>query len=274
MRLSPEQHAAFERDGFLIFPELFSAAEIAVLRREVERLLPVPAEGTVREGSTGAPKSMFRLHETDGPTASAPFRALSRTPRCLGVARALLRDDQLYLHHSKINVKAAIEGSVWPWHQDYGSWQLDGIARPDMATYAVLLDEATEFNGCLYLLPGSHRWGRTEAVLDTSTAYRLWSVPQAEMKRRMAQSPEPIAVTGTPGTAAIFHCNLMHASGHNLSRHDRWQAYFCFNTCANRPQDVPNPRPDHVRSRNWTPMEPVPDDAILTAAAEMRAAAQ
>ena len=44
-------------------------------------------------------------------------------------SRALLGEDDLYLHHSKVNAKAAIEGSVWPWHQDFGAWHLDGIQR-------------------------------------------------------------------------------------------------------------------------------------------------
>ena len=263
MRLTEAQIAAYERDGFLVFPELVSAAEVALLRQEVERLMHVDAEGTVREGSTGAPKSMFRLHEDNGAGASPAFRALSRTPRVLGVAQQLLGKDDLYLHHSKVNAKAAIEGSVWPWHQDFGAWHLDGIQRPDMATTMVMLDDATELSGCLYLLPGSHKWGRTEAYLDTSTAYRLWSVTPEDMKRRMAESPAPVAISGKAGTCAIFHCNLMHSSGHNLSHKDRWQAYFCFNTCANRPQDVPDPRPDHVRSTNWAPMQRVGDATVL-----------
>jgi len=266
MQLSAEQKAAYERDGFLVFPELVKPAEVALLRSEVVRLRDVDAPGVVREGSTGAPKSMFRLHEDNGPGASPVFRALSRTPRVLGVAQQLLGERDLYLHHSKVNVKAAIEGSVWPWHQDYGSWMLDGIQRPDMATFAVLLDDATELSGCLYLLPGSHRWGRTEAYLDTSTAYRLWSVTPVDMKRRMNESPAPVALAGKAGTCAIFHCNLMHASGHNLSAGDRWQAYFCFNTCANRPLEVEKPRPDYVRSINWAPMQTVGDDAVLAAA--------
>lgn len=267
MQLTSAQREAYARDGFLIFPGLVSPAEVAVLRGEVERLWDVEHEGTVREGSQRAPKSMFRLHEADGATASAPFRALSRSPRVLGVAQQLMGDDRLYLHHSKVNVKAAIEGSIWPWHQDFGAWHLDGIERPDMSTFMVMLDDATEIGGCLYLLPGSHRWGRTDAYLDTSTAYRLWSVTPEDMKRRMAESPAPVPVAGRAGTCAIFHCNLMHASGHNLSHRDRWQAYFCFNTCANRPRDVPNPRPDHVRSRNWAPMEMMPD-AVPPAARE------
>ena len=272
MLLTPEQRAAYARDGFLFLSDLVAPAEVALLRREVERLMDVEAEGTVREGARRAPKSMFRMHEADGATASAPFRALSRTPRVLGVAQQLLDDEKLYIHHSKVNVKAAIEGSVWPWHQDFGAWNLDGIERPDMATFMVMLDDATEMSGCLYLLPGSHRWGRTEAYLDTSTAYRLWSVTPEDMKRRMAESPAPVPITGRAGGCAIFHCNLMHASGHNLSHHDRWQAYFCFNTCANRPREVDNPRPDYVRSRNWAPMAAALDAAVLAAGAALMTA--
>ena len=106
-------------------------------------------------------------------------------------------------------------------------------------------------------------------MLDTSTAYRLWSVTPEDMKKRMAESPAPVVVDGRAGTCAIFDCNLMHASGHNLSHKDRWQAYFCFNTCVNRPQDVEQPRADFVRSRNWKPMELVSDAAVLEAAAEL-----
>ena len=267
MKLTAEQRAQFERDGFLIFPELFSRDEVALLRREVERVAMVETDAVVREGEARAPKSLFRLHESDGPTASSAFRAACRLPRTLGVAQALLGDDALYLHHSKVNVKTAIEGSVWPWHQDYGAWMRDGIARPDMATMMVALDTATEFNGCLYLLPGSHRLGRAEPYFDTSTAYKFWALPPKSIKAMIERCPPPVAVKGKPGLAAIFHCNLMHASGHNLSAEDRWQAYFCYNTVANHPRDVENPRPDYVRSRNWAPLALACDDALIEAAA-------
>ncbi|MBT5107435.1 MAG: phytanoyl-CoA dioxygenase [Rhodospirillaceae bacterium] len=263
MELTPEQIAQFEEDGYLIFPELFSPEETAVLKAEAARVSQIDAECIFREGEAQLAKSMFRLHEADGPTASSAYRAASRSPRVLRVAQQVLGDDALYLHHCKVNMKAAIEGTAWPWHQDFGSWRLDGIARPDMATLAVLLDDATEFSGCLHLLPGSHREGRKDPYWDDKTAYKLWAVGPTAMKDMIKRYPDPIRVDGKAGTAAIFHCNLLHASGHNLSAQDRWQAYFCFNTVKNRPADVEQPRPDYVRSRNWTPMETVADDALL-----------
>lgn len=263
MELTPDQITQFEEDGYLIFPELFSTEEIDLLRAEAGRVSKLEDECIFREGEAGLAKSMFRLHESDGATASPAYRAASRTPRILRIAQQALGDDALYLHHSKVNMKAAIEGTAWPWHQDFGSWRLDGIARSDMATVAVLLDDATDLGGCLHLLPGSHREGRQNPYWDEATAYKLWAVGPTKMKDMIKRYPDPVRVDGKAGTVAIFHCNLLHASGHNLSAEDRWQAYFCFNTVRNRPADVEAPRPDYVRSRNWTPMEIGADDAIL-----------
>ncbi len=61
MELTAAQRAQYERDGFLIFPNLFSMAEIAVLRQEVGRLADIHAEEVVRE-HTGGVKSLFRVH--------------------------------------------------------------------------------------------------------------------------------------------------------------------------------------------------------------------
>jgi len=266
MQLTAQQVEQFDRDGFLVFPGLLAADEAALLKREAHRVSQVEAECVFREGSAQQAKSMFRLHEPDGPTASPAYRAAAHCPRILGVAQQLLRDDALYLHHCKVNMKAAIEGTAWPWHQDFGSWHLDGIAQPDMLTVMVMLDDATQMNGCLYLLPGSHRDGRTNPYFDTSTAYKLWAVKPEDVKAYIKSSAAPLPITGPAGTAAVFHCNLLHASGHNLSADDRWQAYFCFNRVANRPADVPEPRPDYVRSTNWTPMRAGSDADVLRAA--------
>lgn len=254
MKLTHAQLDDYDRQGYLVLPELFSQPEVDTLLAEVKRVSALDVEGIFREGEGGQAKSMFRLHETDGPTASAPFRAALRAPRCLGVAQQVMREGALYLHHCKVNMKAAIQGTAWPWHQDFGAWHLDGIKQPDMATMMIMLHDATPANGCLYFLPGSHQAHRVDPYFDTSTAYKLWAVGPERMRELMQRFEAPVPVTGKAGTAAIFHCNLLHASGHNLSPVDRWQAYFCFNTVANRPHDVPEPRPDYVRSRNWAPL--------------------
>lgn len=265
MELTAEQRAQFDRDGYLIFPDLFAPSEIAVLRQEVARLSDIHADEVVRE-LTGGVKSLFRVHEDDGPTRSAPFRALVRSPRVLRPVQQVLGSDETYVYHTKINAKPAIEGTIWMWHQDYNSWSKDGCPTSNMATYNVMLNDTTEFSGGLYIIPGSHKLGLLESVLDTSTGYKLWSIPKAKMIEVLRNSPPPVAVTGKAGTAVLFHCNVLHASGHNLSGEDRWHIYVSCNTVANKPILGPNPRPDWVVSRNWHPL-PIEDDAGFVKAA-------
>ena len=119
MELTPEQVAQFDRDGYLLFPNLFNEDEVDILRGETDRVSKIQSEMVVREGETDAVKIMFRLHETDGETASPAFRAAAHTPRILRAAQQCLHDDEVYMHHSKLNMKAAIEGSAWMWHQDF-----------------------------------------------------------------------------------------------------------------------------------------------------------
>jgi ectoine hydroxylase len=63
-----------------------------------------------------------------------------------------------------------------------------------------------------------------------------------------------VAITGAPGTVVLLHCNLLHGSGHNMSRHSRWHIYTVYNPVANRPGPVDNPRPEWVVARNHAPL--------------------
>src|SRR5256712_2685651 len=199
MDLTAQQLAQFERDGYLIFPSLFSKSEIAVLRAETARLSLVQSETVIRE-RTGGVRSIFRVHEDDGATRSAAFRALVRTPRVLKPTMQALNADGVYVYHTKINTKPAIEGTVWMWHQDYGSWQRDGCPRPDMGTFAVMLSDSAEMNGALYVVPGSHQRGRIEPYYDENTSYKFWAVPKQEVVSVLKSSPQPVAITGPAGT--------------------------------------------------------------------------
>ena len=264
MDLEAQQLAQFERDGYLLFPGLFSKAEIAVLRAETARLAKIEADTVIRE-RTGGVRSIFRVHEDDGATRSAAFRALVRTPRVLKPTMQALNTGGVYVYHTKINTKPAIEGTVWMWHQDYGSWQRDGCPRPDMATFAVMMTDSVEMNGALYVVPGSHKRGRIDPYYDDNTSYKFWAVPKAQMISILKESEKPVPIVGPAGTAVLFHCNTLHASGHNLTAEDRWHIYISFNSCANAPQFGPSTRPDWVVSRNTAPLPVEDDDAILKA---------
>lgn len=250
MRLTNLQVEAYKRDGYLILEGLFSSLEVAAMRTELERIQKINTDHLVRENGTNIAKTIYRVHEADGPTASPIFHAVSRTARMLEPAQDLLSEERLYIHHTKCNLKTAIDGSVWAWHQDYGTWKRDGMPEARPITALVMLDEPTEMSGCLYFIPGSHEEGSLEPEFNDATGYKFYVTPKDKLLEIMERRPEPVAITGKPGTVVFFDCNLLHSSGHNLSQYDRWAIYVVYNPVTNQCHDVPNPRPDYVRSIN------------------------
>ncbi|HTX03766.1 MAG TPA: phytanoyl-CoA dioxygenase family protein [Candidatus Acidoferrales bacterium] len=266
MQLTDSQVAQFDRDGFIRFDRLFSDDEVSLLKSEINRVSVAQSDAIIRE-RTGSVRTVYRAHEADGPTASPVFARLARTPRFLRPAQQVLRDDKLYIYHCKSNIKTAIDGTVWLWHQDYGYWQHDGVPTSQMATFLVMLDEATEFSGCLYFVPGSHKGDVLPAYKDElTTSYPQWAIEKPAMIELLRKGPRPVAITGGPGTAVLFHCKMVHGSGHNLAPNDRWHHYMAYNTVANKPNPVPaNPRPDYVVSRNYKPLELLSNDDLREA---------
>jgi hypothetical protein len=66
----------------------------------------------------------------------------------------------------KINIKAPFSGDIWKWHQDYIYWRKeDGMPKPRVVNAMCLLDDMNEFNGPLFVIPGSHK----EEMIDTTT---------------------------------------------------------------------------------------------------------
>lgn len=65
MELTAAQIEQFDRDGFLIFPNLFERNEVAVLRREVARLSQVQADEVVREHTRSACPPSRRLRRPE-----------------------------------------------------------------------------------------------------------------------------------------------------------------------------------------------------------------
>ena len=172
MRLDEDQLEAFERDGFLILPELFSKAEVAALCAPLPALFAQDDPANVREKHGGEVRTAMGLHLRD-----AVFAQLVRDPRLVEPAQQILGAD-LYIQQAKVNVKPAFVGEVWQWHYDFATHRgEDGVPEPLALNLHVFLDDVTELNGPLYFIRGSHHHGPAPARLDTeTTSYPLWVV--------------------------------------------------------------------------------------------------
>ena len=261
MKLSTEQCAAFDRDGYLFFPGLFSAAEMQSMLDAVPELYSRRAAYNVREKGSDAVRTNFAGH-----LVSEPFARLARHPRMVEPVQELL-GEALYMHQFKINGKMAFEGDVWQWHQDYGTWKNDDLMPTERAmNVAIFLDDVNEFNGPLMFIPGSHRRGVIDAKHDlTTTSYPLWTVDHeliAQLVQRAGGKDGGIVSPhGPAGSMILFHSCLVHASSSNLSPWNRVSVYLSLCAVSNHIRRFK--RPEYIAHRDFTPIECLPDDCLL-----------
>ena len=266
MRLTPQQIDQFRTDGWLFLPELFTLEETAILREQAVAIFDTSREQIWREKS-GAPRTAFAAH-----TYNEAFRLLGAHPRLIEPIEQVF-GEQLYMHQFKINAKAAFDGDVWQWHQDYGTWARDdGMPEPRAMNIAVFVDEVMPINGPLMLVPRSHTEGVLAAGHDlATTSYPLWTLDQ-DTVTRLVDRGGIVAPTGKPGGVMMFHGNLVHGSAGNITPYPRKIVYLTLNAVSNH---IRTPtRPDWIAHRDFTPIVPVADDALARLAAGFARAAE
>ena len=255
MNLTDEQLEQFEREGYLFLPSRFELTEAAMLRTEADRLFATDRQEVWRE-SSGAPRTAFAAHQW-----SEPFRRLGLHPRLIGPVEQIL-GGPVYMHQYKVNAKAAFDGEVWQWHQDYGTWQRDDdMPEPLAMNIAVFLDEVTPANGPLLFIPGSHREGVYEAGHDlATTSYPLWTLDRDTITR-LAERGGVVAPVGPPGSIILFHGCLVHASPANISPFGRVIVYLSLCRVDNHIRAFN--RAEWLAHRDFTPIEAMDDDCLV-----------
>ncbi len=166
------------------------------------------------------------------------------------------------MHQYKINAKAAFDGDVWQWHQDYGTWARDDLMpEPRAMNIAVFLDDVSEFNGPLMFIPKSHQGGTLDAGHDLeTTSYPLWTL-DSETVTRLVNQGGMVAPKGKAGSMLLFHCNLVHASPGNISPWDRTIVYLSLCHVDNHIRRFK--RPEWIAHRDFAAIEALPDDCLL-----------
>jgi ectoine hydroxylase len=265
--LSSEQIDAYHHEGFLMLPtDFLPPATVAGLLAAVPDILAVEGDHRILERDGTTVRSVYGPHRSHSTVAG-----FSRLPGLLGAATQVLGDG-VYVHQSKVNVKAAFDGDRWEWHQDYVNWlDKDGIQSPNLVNVAVFLDEVTEFNGPLTFIPGSHRDGLL-AGTDSTTMPRgyedsadwvatLTATEKFQVDRdvltRLARQNGMAAPKGPAGSVLFFHSNVLHTSMPNLSPFSRRMLILVYNAVSNPPTNTADPRPEFLASRETSALQPV-----------------
>lgn len=238
----------YETDGFLLIRGMLNPQQIDLLGRAAreDRALDEHSYGRA-DGAGGTVRLSLWNHPTD-----TIYGMVARSESIVSCAEKLL-GGEVYHYHSKMIMKDAKVGGAWTWHQDYGYWYQNGVLFPLLTSASIAIDKATQENGCLQVIRGSHNLGRIDHVLSGDQA----GADPARVEK-ILERLELVYVEMEPGDTLFFHANLLHRSDQNRSNHPRWSMICCYNAARNDPyKESHHPR--------YTPLKKVPDEMILQA---------
>jgi ectoine hydroxylase len=238
--LSNAEASYFESNGFIVFPEFFSADEVDAFNRAFEQLRTdetlMGKDEYITEPGSDELRSIFSQH-----LFSPVFAKLSRDRRILDKVEQIL-GSKAYIHHSRINIKPAYKGKSFPWHSDFETWHAeDGLPHCRNVTAWIMLTDNSQFNGPLYLIPGSHKKfvacaGETpEENYKESLKHQRYGVPSLQAIEELCKDSELVAALGKAGTLVFHDGNTMHGSPDNISPDPRTNAFFVYNSVENTP---------------------------------------
>jgi ectoine hydroxylase-related dioxygenase (phytanoyl-CoA dioxygenase family) len=214
--LTPQQVEFYRESGYVAVEGVFSAAEMAETRRVVEELVErsreVTAHTDVYDLEPGHSASEPRVRRLKSPCGAHPlFDRLARSPKLLEIVGALI-GPEIRLHGNKLNMKSAGYGSPVEWHQDFSFYP---HTNDDLLAVGIALDDCTVENGCMYMVPGSHRWPVLNHHQDGVF------VGAIDPEREGVDLSAAVAVPVGAGGVSIHHCRTLHGSAPNASERPR-----------------------------------------------------
>lgn len=219
--LTDQQWSEYHRDGFLHLGKLLEPDRIAALQERADNLalgnianpkvqMQLDTGGAYEElpGAVARfDRGTFLYRKIQGLEADDVFAPLVRHPLFLEIAAHHYgRHAPISIFRAMVMNKPAGQGTLLPWHQDGGDvWALD---RDPLVTIWVALDPATRSNGCVEVVPGTHRLGLLTLFGST--------LRQEDVERHCpAERVRPLEVEA--GHGLLLHNWLIHRSGLNPS---------------------------------------------------------
>lgn len=166
--LTVEQLEQYERSGFVNGGPVLDDRTVETLQREVLRVIDdrdnaaVPQPVVLRNLSGDDAHPIWQIVNIW--QASAAFKTLVTNKEIAEMAAQLSGAKELRIWHDQIQYKPKALGGRLHWHQDSPLWR---TLQPKDAqiTAWVALDDAEADNGCMYMVPGSHKWGDKQTQL-------------------------------------------------------------------------------------------------------------
>ena len=220
MTLNNEQKNSFEENGYLIVRNLLTEEELEKLRTRANLIASgeaahvptqwIQQEPAVRRGKVVTTSNIDAVRKL---WSLVPYdevmRAHATNPKVVDAIIDLLGPD-IKLYGDQLFMKPPKHGSRKAYHQDSNSWKL--FIPYNLVSCWAALDDATVENGCLWVIPGSHKWGLISREREQEIEHQTLSGELEENE---------VSVELKAGDCSFHHSLLLHSSHANRSSNRR-----------------------------------------------------
>ncbi len=227
-KLTSEQLEQYENDGYLIIRKLLNKDELTKIQAIRQRVEAEAHEhgSTYQHGAalydlepvssdpTGKKMALRKIQEVYH--VEPDFKAVAASDKILDIVAELIGPD-IYYHSSKLMFKPAHGGRRKPWHQDFAYWQEMNTRQ---VTVWSAIDGATRENGCIQVIPGSHKQG-----LIPHHHLEDYMVDESDI-----DSTQVVYAEMEPGDVLFFNVLTLHASAPNNSDKPRLSTIIDFDS--------------------------------------------
>lgn len=219
--LSQDQRAFYEENGYLLVEDAVTPEQLARLQAITHALIDRSRDLTesddVYDLDEGHSAANPRLTRIKLPHKQDPYYwDLIRDSRMTEVLNDLLGPDVL-LQTSKLNTKAPGGGAAVEFHQD---WAFYPHSNDSMLAIGLMLEDVTEDNGPLNIIPGSHK-GPILSHMNDGVFCGAINPDDPDFHGNRA-----VSLTGKAGSMSVHHVRMIHGSAPNISDRARMILFY------------------------------------------------
>lgn len=212
--LTPAQIQFYREQGYLSVESVLSPTEVEELRKVtdefVEKSRGVTSNDNVFDLEPSHTSETPRLRRLKDPIKQhEAYRRALQHPKVLAIVSQLI-GPAITSNGNKLNLKLANVGSPVEWHQD---WAFYPHTNDDLLAVGIAMEDSTLENGCLMVIPGSHRG----PLLD----HHQEGVFIGAVTNPNFSSDAAVPITVLAGGISIHHTRLLHGSSPNHSANTR-----------------------------------------------------
>lgn len=222
----------YQKNGYVVVEGMFTPEELKSLRERITaiaegRVPRFPEKDIEFEPGSNASSGIMAIRKINRCAENdAVFMTHAGNERVLDIVESLIGPDiKLFASQCFMKPPGGVEK---PYHQDSAYFTIEPLS---MVTCWIALDDVTIENGCMWVIPGSHRG----EIFDHSQEWDVGGRKDMQVPDKHLDLSREVPITLQAGSCSFHHSVLLHRSGRNqtstsrrglaihyMSSHSRW----------------------------------------------------